>query len=146
MAKIRINECSYDEMLSLTGLILRSARMLWSVKEEKGNLKPIDFKYILGITSRQNITGLLDFSPCRVWKGKTRGKTCGYREETLNMGTGRHVSGLGRRTLMPLKVSVMPTSYPNTRLILQKIFGGKLVSRERIGKPMIGSNGGALLA
>jgi hypothetical protein len=39
MAKIRINECSYDEMMSLTELKLRSARMLWSVREEKGNLK-----------------------------------------------------------------------------------------------------------
>jgi hypothetical protein len=42
---------------------------------------------------------------------------------------------------MLLKAPVMPTSYPNTRLILQKIFGGKLVSRESIGKPMMGSNG-----
>jgi hypothetical protein len=63
MAKIRINESSYDEMLSLTGLKLRSARMFCSVREEKGNLKHIDFKYISGIKSRQNITGLLDFSP-----------------------------------------------------------------------------------
>jgi hypothetical protein len=70
--------------------------MLWSVREEKGNLKPIDFKYILGITSRQNITGMLDFSPCRVRNGERGGKTYAYREETLNMGTGRHVSGLGR--------------------------------------------------
>jgi hypothetical protein len=46
---------------------------------------------------------------------------------------------------MLLKAPVMPTSYPNTRLILQKIFGGKLVSKESIGKPMMGSNGGALL-
>ena len=99
MAKIRINECSYDEMLFLTGLRLRSARMLWSVREEKGNLKPIDFKYILGITNRQNITGLLDFSPCRVRNGKRGGKTYAYREETLNMGTGRHVSRLGRAHL-----------------------------------------------
>ena len=99
MAKIRINECSYDEMMSLTGLKLRLARMLWSVREEKGNLKHIDFKYILGITSRQNSAGLLDFSPCRVRKGETGGKTYGYRERTLNMGTGRHVSWLGREHL-----------------------------------------------
>jgi hypothetical protein len=45
------------------------------VREEKGNLKPIDFKYILGITSRQNITGMLDFSPCRVRNGERGGKT-----------------------------------------------------------------------
>ena len=73
MAKIRINECSY-EMLSLPGLRLRSARMLWIVTEEKGNLKTIDLKYILVITS----------------------KTYVYREETLDMGTGMHVSGLAR--------------------------------------------------
>jgi hypothetical protein len=46
---------------------------------------------------------------------------------------------------MLLKVPVMPTSFPNTRLILQKIIRGKLVSKESIGKPMMGSNGGALL-
>ena len=80
-------------MLSLRGLRLRSTRMLWSVREEKENLKPIDFKYILGITSRQNITGMLDFSPCRVSNGERGGKTYAHREETLNMGTGRHVSG-----------------------------------------------------
>jgi hypothetical protein len=33
----------------------------------------------------------------------------------------------------------MPTCYPNTGLILQKIFGRKLVSRESIGKLMMGS-------
>jgi hypothetical protein len=47
--------------------------------------------------------------------------------------------GIFEESDVPLKVPVMPTSYPNTRLILQKIFGGKLVSRERIGKPMIGN-------
>lgn len=98
MAKIRINECSYDEMLSLTdpGLRLRSARRLWIVREEKGNLKPIDVEYLLGITSMQNLAGLLDFSPCRVRNGERRGKTYAYREETLDMGTGRHVSWLAR--------------------------------------------------
>ena len=98
MAKIRINECSYDEMLSLPdpGLRLRSARRLWIVREEKGNLKPIDVEYLLGITSMQNLAGLLDFSPCRVRNGERRGKTYAYREETLDMGTGRHVSGLAR--------------------------------------------------
>ena len=139
MAKIRINECSYDEMLSLPGLRLKSARMLWIVTEEKGNLKPIDLKYILVITSRKNLTGLLDFSPCRVRNGAERGgKTYAYREETLDMGTGRHVSGLARGHLAP----VMSTCYPNTGLILQKIFGEKLVSRESIG---MWCTGGALL-
>jgi hypothetical protein len=80
-------------MLSLTGLRLRLARMLWSVRGKKGNLKPINFKYILGITSRQHITGLLDFSPCRVRNGERGDETYAYREETLNMGTERHVSG-----------------------------------------------------
>jgi hypothetical protein len=70
--------------------------MLWIVREEKGNLKPIDLKYILGITSRQNLTGLLEFIPCRVRNGERGGKTYVYREETLDMGTGRHVSGLAR--------------------------------------------------
>jgi len=96
MAKIRNNECSYDEMLSLPGLRLRSVRMLWIVREEKGNLKTIDLKYILGITSRQNLAGLLDFSPCRVRNGERGGKTYVYKEETLDMGTRRHVSGLAR--------------------------------------------------
>jgi len=96
MAKIRINECSYDEMLSLPGVRLRSARRLWIVREEKGNLKPIDLKYLLGITSRQNLAGLIDFSPCRVRNGERGGKTYVYREETLDIGTGRHVSGLAR--------------------------------------------------
>lgn len=108
----------HDEMLSLPGLRLRSARMLWIVREEKGNLKPIDLKYILGITSRQNLTGLLDFSPCRVRNGERGGKTYVYREETLDMGTGRNVSGLG--TLLLLRAPVMPTCYPITRLFLQK--------------------------
>jgi hypothetical protein len=36
-------------------------------------------------------------------------------------------------------VPVMPTCYPNTGLILQKIFGRKLVSRESIGKLMMGA-------
>ena len=147
MAKIRINECSYDEMLSLPdpGLRLRSARRLWIVREEKGNLKPIDVEYLLGITSMQNLAGLLDFSPCRVRNGERRGKTYAYREETLDMGTGRHVSGLARGTLLLLRAPVMPTCYQNTGVILHKIFGRKLVSRESIGKLIMGNTEGALL-
>jgi hypothetical protein len=127
MAKIRINECSYDEMLFLTGLRLRSARMLWSVREEKGNLKPIDLKYILGITSRQNLTGLLDFSPCRVRSGERGGKTYVYREETLDMGIGRHVSVLARGHL------AAPQGYGHANLLsnyqtlpTENSIGGKL--------------------
>jgi hypothetical protein len=32
--------------------------MLGIMREENGNLKPIDLKYMLGISSRQNLTSL----------------------------------------------------------------------------------------
>ena len=50
----------------------------------------------------------------------------------------RYTPSLSTSILQDFWVPVMPTCYPNTGLILQKIFGRKLVSRESIGKLMMG--------